>query len=456
MRRVLGCGLLLLLICASSSGQRGNRRKTASETSGGSRQKTKDRSGVTASSSRDCLQAGEACTSNPSCSFNFRTLRQCIAGNGANKLGPNAKSQCRRTVTALLSSQLHGCKCKRGMKKEKNCLSIYWSIHHTLVEGINVLEGSPYEPFVRGFDNVRLASITAENEVTQVNRCLDAAKACNVDETCQKLRTDYVSLCIRRLPRTDMCNRSKCHKALRRFFDRVPAEYTSELLFCPCEDTACAERRRQTIVPACSYESKEKPNCLIPLDSCKENFICKSRFAEFQFKCQPSPQSATGCARENYAACLMAYTGIIGSAITPNYVDNSSSSVAPWCTCNTSGNRQEECENFLHLFTNNICLQNAIHAFGNGTNLNPVLNPSVMSTTPAHREDTSCNCSVSPMEEIVPVQLQPTKATREDNFLPGSNQIKSEVSKSQATSHHSRLAMVGCFLLSVIILEIFM
>uniref|UniRef100_A0A8C0H0B2 GDNF family receptor alpha 4 n=1 Tax=Chelonoidis abingdonii TaxID=106734 RepID=A0A8C0H0B2_CHEAB len=300
----------------------------------------------------DCLQAGESCTNDPSCSSKFRTLRQCIAGNGANKLGPDAKNQCRSTVTALLSSQLSGCKCKRGMKKEKHCLSVYWSIHHTLMEGMNVLESSPYEPFVRGFDYVRLASIT----VTQVNRCLDAAKACNVDEMCQRLRTEYVSFCIRRLARADTCNRSKCHKALRKFFDRVPPEYTHELLFCPCDDTACAERRRQTIVPACSYESKEKPNCLTPLDSCRENYVCRSRYAEFQFNCQPSPQSATGCRRENYAACLLAYTGIIGSPITPNYIDNSTASIAPWCTCNASGNRQEECESFLHLFTDNLCL----------------------------------------------------------------------------------------------------
>ncbi|XP_060103403.1 GDNF family receptor alpha-4-like [Heteronotia binoei] len=89
------------------------------------------------SSARDCLQAGESCTNDPSCSSKFRTLRQCIAGNGANKLGPDAKSQCRNTVTALLSSQLYGCKCKRGMKKEKQCLSVYWSIHHTLMEGLH-------------------------------------------------------------------------------------------------------------------------------------------------------------------------------------------------------------------------------------------------------------------------------------------------------------------------------
>ncbi|POI32175.1 hypothetical protein CIB84_004073 [Bambusicola thoracicus] len=362
------------------------------------------------SSSRDCLQAGESCTNDPICSSKFRTLRQCIAGNGANKLGPDAKNQCRSTVTALLSSQLYGCKCKRGMKKEKHCLSVYWSIHHTLMEGqsdalftpgMNVLESSPYEPFIRGFDYVRLASITAgsENEVTQVNRCLDAAKACNVDEMCQRLRTEYVSFCIRRLARADTCNRSKCHKALRKFFDRVPPEYTHELLFCPCEDTACAERRRQTIVPACSYESKEKPNCLAPLDSCRENYVC--------------------------------------SPITPNYIDNSTSSIAPWCTCNASGNRQEECESFLHLFTDNICLQNAIQAFGNGTYLNAATAPSIPPTTQMYKQERNANRAAATLSENIFEHLQPTKVAGEERLLRGSTRLSSEPSSPAAPCHQA-------------------
>lgn len=53
-----------------------------------------------------------------------------------------------------------------------------------------------------------------------------------------------------------------------------------------------------------------------------------------------------------------------GSPITPNYIDNSTSSIAPWCTCNASGNRQEECESFLHLFTNNACLRKCCPLWG--------------------------------------------------------------------------------------------
>lgn len=115
----------------------------------------------------------------------------------------------------------------------------------------------------------------SESEVTTVNRCLDAAKACNIDETCQKLRTEYVSACIQPSARSGPCNRPKCNKALRKFFDRVPPDYTHELLFCPCTDTACAERRRQTIVPSCSYEDKDKPNCLAQLRICKADYVCR-------------------------------------------------------------------------------------------------------------------------------------------------------------------------------------
>lgn len=111
--------------------------------------------------------------------------------------------------------------------------------------------------------------------MTTVNRCLDAAKACNVDDLCQKLRTEYVSACIKPTSKSGLCNRPKCNKALRRFFDRVPADYTHELLFCPCTDTACAERRRQTIVPSCSYESMEKPSCISQMRICNADYVCR-------------------------------------------------------------------------------------------------------------------------------------------------------------------------------------
>lgn len=46
-----------------------------------------------------------------------------------------------------------------------------------------------------------------------------------------------------------------------------------------------------------------------------------------------------------------------GSTITPNYIDNSTSSVAPWCSCSASGSRREDCDAFLGHFTDNICLR---------------------------------------------------------------------------------------------------
>ncbi|KAI3367103.1 hypothetical protein L3Q82_008168 [Scortum barcoo] len=306
---------------------------------------------------RDCLRAGDTCSSDDTCSPRLRTLRQCVAGDGSVKLGPGARNQCENAMTALLSTPLHGCQCKRGMKKEKNCLSIYWSLHQSVLHGLSLVESYPYEPEERGSDYVRLASIAAESEVTTVNRCLDAAKACNIDETCQKLRTEYVSSCIQPSARSGPCNRPKCNKALRKFFDRVPPDYTHELLFCPCTDTACAERRRQTIVPSCSYEEKDKPNCLAQLRICKADYVCRSRWAQFQYDCQPSDQSASGCEQENYGACLLAYTGLIGSTITPNYLDNSTSNVGPWCSCAASGNHREQCNDFLTFFHDNVCLK---------------------------------------------------------------------------------------------------
>ncbi|XP_056625775.1 GDNF family receptor alpha-4 isoform X2 [Triplophysa dalaica] len=311
------------------------------------------------SAGRDCLIAGDSCSSDENCSPRLRTLRQCVAGNGSMKLGPGARSQCANAVSALLSSPLHGCQCRRGMKREKNCLSIYWSLHQSGIHGLNLVENYPYETEEKGFDYVRLASITADSDVgmTTVNRCLDAAKACNIDDVCQKLRTEYVSTCIKPSTKSGQCNRLRCDRALRRFFDRVPLEYTLELLFCPCSDMACSERRRQTIVPSCSYEEEEKPSCLSQVRICKADYVCRSRLAQFQYDCEPEEQSANGCKQGNYAACLIAYTGLIGSPITPNYVDNSTSNVSPWCSCSASSNLKNQCVEFLEYFTENVCLR---------------------------------------------------------------------------------------------------
>uniref|UniRef100_A0A8C6S834 GDNF family receptor alpha 4b n=1 Tax=Neogobius melanostomus TaxID=47308 RepID=A0A8C6S834_9GOBI len=179
---------------------------------------------------RDCLVAGDSCSSDETCSPRLRTLRQCVAGNGNMKLGPGARSQCASAVSALLSSPLNGCQCKRGMKKEKNCLSIYWSLHQSVIHGLNLVESYPYETVHRDYDYVRWPP----SHMPTVNRCLDAAKACNVDDLCQKLRTEYVSVCIKPTAKSGLCNRSKCNKALRKFFDRVWGDeiYYSFYHFC--------------------------------------------------------------------------------------------------------------------------------------------------------------------------------------------------------------------------------
>ncbi|XP_053548663.1 GDNF family receptor alpha-1 isoform X3 [Bombina bombina] len=320
----------------------------------------------------DCVKASEHCLKEQECSTKYRTLRQCVAGKESNfskVSGLEAKDECKNATEALKQKSLYNCRCKRGMKKEKNCLRIYWSMYQSL-QGNELLEDSPYEPV-----NNRLSDIfktdsmmSAEPVILKGNDCLDAAKACNLDDTCKKYRSAYITPCTNSMS-NEVCNRRKCHKALRQFFDKVPAKHSYGMLFCSCKDFACTERRRQTIVPLCSYEEKEKQNCLNLQDSCKTNYICRSRLADFLTDCQPNPRSVSGCLKENYAECLLAYSGLIGTGLTPNYIESSSLSVSPWCDCSNSGNFLDECLKFLKFFKDNICLRNSIEAFGNGTDV---------------------------------------------------------------------------------------
>ncbi|KAL7990590.1 hypothetical protein Chor_014020 [Crotalus horridus] len=83
----------------------------------------------------DCVKASDQCLREQSCSTKYRTLRQCVAGKESNfsrAAGLEAKDECKSAMEALKQKSLYNCRCKRGMKKEKNCLRIYWSMYQSL------------------------------------------------------------------------------------------------------------------------------------------------------------------------------------------------------------------------------------------------------------------------------------------------------------------------------------
>ncbi|XP_078267329.1 GDNF family receptor alpha-4-like isoform X2 [Rhinoraja longicauda] len=397
------------------------------------------------------------CSLDPSCNARIHTLKKC---NAAGSLQPAASNICMATALALQSHQLFRCKCKRGMKKEKHCLQIFWIIHQNHDPGYNDFGTSPYEYSVSApswdLDFGRLASLVSEGTKVQppanVNHCLDAAKACNMDENCKQFRTDYAKNCLKPTSRSG-CDRHKCHKSLRRFFDHVPEEYKYPVLFCPCEDSRCAERRRQTIVPTCSFEEPEKQNCLRLWDMCEEDTICRSRLVDFQTNCQPSKKSTSSCFRENYNACLQSYTGLIGTILTPNYMSNSSSDISIWCTCAHSGNQREDCKNLLSIFTSNKCLGDSINWYSGSTVFRASDNeyPAVTSTqqlsfnfpdkdgpnsnaSPLVKLDSNLDC-----DHVGKLKASPEKSLSE---------IITECNASSGTNSQSRSSATSCVLLS--------
>ncbi|XP_057683014.1 GDNF family receptor alpha-1b [Corythoichthys intestinalis] len=399
----------------------------------------------------DCVKANEQCLKEAACSTKYRTMRQCVAGRHSSSLSavtaPEAQGECRSAMDAIKHNPLNGCRCRRGMKKEKNCLRIFWSIYQSL-QGNDLLEYSPYEPVNSRLSDVfRLAPIiAAEPASSKENNCLNAAKACNLNDTCKKYRSAYINPCTGRVSASEVCNKRKCHKALRHFFDKVPSKYSYGMLFCSCptgDETACAERRRQTIVPACSYEDKDKSNCLSLQNACKTNYICRSRLADFISSCQPETRSVSGCLRENYADCLLAYSGLIGTVITPNYERSLGISPSPWCDCVSSGNDKPECDKFLNFFTDNRCLRNAIQAFGNGTDVG-VWQPPVEPTSAQTKDDDKPDLHADPSYQFCgTLQAQKLASNRtEDSTLcetGDSNAIARSSSREVPRAYNSRL-----------------
>lgn len=124
---------------------------------------------------------------------------------------------------------------------------------------------------------LRLPSASTFMQLDEENHCLKAAQDCGLYEKCGSLRSEYVLACTKRVPGTSRCNQNKCHRALRRFLDRVPEEYSLGVLFCPCTNALCGERRRKTIVPSCSYQEPDglQPNCLHQQSFCRRDDTCR-------------------------------------------------------------------------------------------------------------------------------------------------------------------------------------
>ncbi|KAM7368590.1 hypothetical protein PAMP_012914 [Pampus punctatissimus] len=350
----------------------------------------------------DCVRASELCNQNSQCSSRYRIMRQCLSGGDKERSAMLASKECQGALEVLQDSPLYDCRCKRGMKKELQCLQNYWSIHMGLTEGEEFYETSPYEP-IHFSEEYRHASIISDYSLSKMspcseagkpcNPCLDAAKACNLNETCKRLRSAYYSICTKATPpqpalaNQEPCSRKRCQKALRQFFERVSWELSYPLLFCSCPDQACAERRRHTIVPSCSHQERHKPTCLELRRTCRSDALCRSRLADFHMNCQMTSHTVTSCPHDNYHGCLVSYVGLIGSDVTPNYSDSSPSNItlSLWCTCRGTGSQERECDAFHRDFTHNTCLRNAIQSFGYGSEgaALPVTEPSSTFLPPA-------------------------------------------------------------------------
>uniref|UniRef100_A0A674IS23 GDNF family receptor alpha 3 n=1 Tax=Terrapene triunguis TaxID=2587831 RepID=A0A674IS23_9SAUR len=227
---------------------------------------------------RDCIAAEKICLMDPACNATYQALENCsLDKTRFLLLSPDARARCRDAKLDLRSSPLLHCKCHRRMRRQKHCLRIYWTVHSR----------------------------------DSANACLKATHFCSLNKKCVHLRTYYASSCTKGAESGGTCDQRKCHKRLRQFFEKVPEDFTKRLLFCPCQDELCGERRRKTIVPECSFQDSIKPNCLLLLDSCIKEHICKSRLADFQQNCQPAGMSPDGCSQHNHAACLKAYMGMI-------------------------------------------------------------------------------------------------------------------------------------------------
>uniref|UniRef100_A0A8I6A5Y2 GDNF family receptor alpha 3 n=1 Tax=Rattus norvegicus TaxID=10116 RepID=A0A8I6A5Y2_RAT len=304
-----------------------------------------------------CTQARKKCEANPACKAAYQHLDSCTPSlSSPLPSGESATSAaCLEAAQQLRNSSLIDCRCHRRMKHQATCLDIYWTVHPVRSLGDYELDVSPYEDTVTSkpwkMNLSKLSMLKPDSDL-----CLKFAMLCTLNDKCDRLRKAYGEACsgIR-------CQRHLCLAQLRSFFEKAAESHAQGLLLCPCapEDAGCGERRRNTIAPSCALPSVA-PNCLDLRSFCRADPLCRSRLMDFQTHCHPMDILGT-CATEQ-SRCLRAYLGLIGTAMTPNFISKVNTTVALGCTCRGSGNLQDECEQLEKSFSQNPCLMEAIAA----------------------------------------------------------------------------------------------
>ncbi|XP_077328473.1 GDNF family receptor alpha-3 isoform X2 [Lithobates pipiens] len=312
----------------------------------------------------DCILAEEKCLKDSPCRASYHEYKNC---SGTDVMDQVNSVKCKEAAEVLSQNSIMQCKCQR-MRREEHCLNIYWAVHPDYVHGYMDSNDSPYvdeKVDKKGAnDYARLAA--GFDQYSETNNCLKEANICSSNVRCSKYRSDYAMHCASMDP-NDSCDQQKCHHYLREFFKKVPMEFTKRILFCQCnQESNCAERRRKNIVPECSFEEKVKKNCLELRDTCLRNTLCKSRFLDYQKQCQLNKKGR--CLQENHNQCIQSYIRMIGTVMTPNFINNSTMETSLWCNCEGSGDQEDDCKNILSMFTCNKCLKSAIMMEINNSN----------------------------------------------------------------------------------------
>ncbi|NWZ72544.1 GFRA2 protein, partial [Acrocephalus arundinaceus] len=342
----------------------------------------------------DCVRANELCAGEPSCSSRYRTLRQCLAGRDRNTMLAN--KECQAALEVLQESPLYECRCKRGMKKELQCLQIYWSIHMGLTEGTGGSHGETWGMLRAG--SGALGSGGDKFSWLNSSRFLwgiDVPSPWIWEERGKMLSESFIPLPWRGWGRSrvflDFCHSHPGAEVWLLSFQKKKKKKSWKSFSGLCarqipfqELRICSGNGREMGAPRASHPTPKKPQKSPKVRSFP---WAESRLADFHTNCQATFQSLTNCPGDNFQACLGSYVGLIGECsgsgsgngfsrwdfipipssppgfdITPNYVDASTTSItiSPWCSCKGSGNMEEECEKFLRDFTENPCLRKAL------------------------------------------------------------------------------------------------
>ncbi|KAJ8049675.1 GDNF family receptor alpha-2 [Holothuria leucospilota] len=286
-----------------------------------------------------CNSAMEMCLQDGECALSWTAYNKSCRSDSEIGCSPSSDIDCNVLKHELDETVLKDCFCPTMDDSENRCFTIW-----------DALQQNPCmvsQPQLAFTPKVSLGEAPTGGYNNGESTCYRAVQDCMVNETCYEYFSRYLNTCMVDIT-TGRCRTDECLKAMRDVFSTVSPKLTHALVFCHCrqEDFTCYGMK-SAFTSQCVKGETPLPSCLTLKMRCESDPLCKVSYQLMKDNCAFQGNDCVG----NYSACRAALVGTFGTTLSLG------------CQCNTEGNEQLLCLEYMNMFTSNPCVVKSSKAY---------------------------------------------------------------------------------------------